>query len=239
MSGKHSVDIVLPVYHGNLQELEGSVKKLHDFCTNNLKGYDWKIVISVNGKNPEKILELSKKLAKNKNIAYIYTKIPGKGSGVMNGWTKSRARICVYMDIDLSVDLKGLPGLIKNVEDGYDICIGSRYKKDSVIKRSFRRRFISMFYHLFLLKIILNTKYNDAQCGFKAMSREAVKKVMPRVKDKGWFFESEFLYIAQRMGMKIKEMPVAWTESSFSSVKLMRVIPEFLMKAVSLRFRKL
>lgn len=240
MSKKISVDIVLPVYYGNLNELESSIKKQLDYYRPNLKNYRWTIVISINGKKADSIINLAKELSKKyKNVTYLYTKSPGKGSGVMNAWMKSRADICVYMDIDLSVELKSLPELIKKIESGYDISIGSRYHKKSVIKRSFKRRIISRFYHLFLLKMILDTKYNDAQCGFKVINKKVAKKIIPLVRDKNWFFESEFLYIAQKKGMRIIEMPVIWTESRFSSVKLLKVIPEFFLKMIKLRFREL
>ena len=172
-------------------------------------------------------------------MRYLYTNISGKGAGVINGWLKSNADTRVYMDIDLAVDLKCLQDLIKKIEEGYDISIGSRYNKLSKVKRSFKRKVVSIFYHLFLLKIILGTKYNDAQCGFKAINEETAEKILPLVHDRKWFFESEFLYIAQRKGMKIKEIPIIWNEGRFSSVNLLKTIPEFLIKTIKLRFRKL
>ena len=240
MSKKTSVDVILPVYYGNLDELEESIKKQVAYFKLHLKNYRWAIVISINGKNAGKIISLSKILSKKyKNVKYLYTKIPGKGSGVINGWLKSKADVMVYMDIDLAVDLNCLPELIKKIESGYDISIGSRYHKNSKIKRSLKRKLVSIFYHLFLLKIILNTKYSDAQCGFKAINKNAVKKILPLVRDRGWYFESEFLYIAQKKGMKIAEIPVVYTEGKFSSINLLKVIPEFFIKTIELRFRKL
>ena len=235
-----SVDIILPVYHGNIIELEDSIRKQYDYYKKNLKNYKWNVIISINGKNADKIIELSKKLSrKYKNVRYLYTNISGKGAGVINGWLKSNADTRVYMDIDLAVDLKCLQDLIKKIEEGYDISIGSRYNKLSKVKRSFKRKVVSIFYHLFLLKIILGTKYNDAQCGFKAINEETAEKILPLVHDRKWFFESEFLYIAQRKGMKIKEIPIIWNEGRFSSVNLLKTIPEFLIKTIKLRFRKL
>ncbi len=235
-----SVDIVLPVYHGNLNELEESVEKQVQAYKKLLKNYKWKIVVSINGKNADEIINLSKKLAKKyKNVKYIYTEIPGKGSGVINGWVKSKADIMVYMDVDLAVDLICLPELIKKVEEGYDISIGSRYNKFSKIKRSFKRKIISIIYHLFLLKLILNTKYKDAQCGFKAINKKVADDIILLVRDRNWFFESELLYIAQRKGMRIIEIPIIWNEGKFSSINLLKVIPEFFIKMIELRFRKL
>ena len=235
-----TVDIILPVYFGNLNELEESIKTQVELYNKILKNYKWNVVISINGKNAEQIIDLSKKLSKKyKNVKYLYTGIPGKGSGVINGWVKSNADIRVYMDIDLAVDLKCLPELIKKIEFGYDISIGSRYHKDSKVKRSFKRKLISIFYHLFLLKLILNTEYNDAQCGFKAINKRVAEKILPLVQDKNWFFESELLYIAQRKGMKIKEISIIWREGRFSSINLLKVIPQFFIKIIKLRFRKL
>ena len=237
---KKTVDIILPVYYGNLNELEESIKKQIQIYKTILENYKWTITISINGKNAEQIINLSKNLIKKyKNVKYIYTKISGKGSGVINGWLKSKADIRVYMDVDLSVDLKCLPELIKKIESGYDISIGSRYHKNSVIKRSFKRKIISIFYHLFLLKFILNTNYKDAQCGFKAINKNFVEIILPLVKDRKWFFESELLYIAQRKGMKIIEIPITWIEGRFSSINLLKIIPEFFSKMIQLRFRKL
>ncbi len=236
---KKSVDIILPVYSGNLNELEESIKKQVQIYNKILKDYKWNIVISINGKNADKIIHLSKILSKKyKNVRYNYTEVPGKGSGVINGWLNSKAEIRVYMDIDLSVDLTCLPELIKKIENGYDIAIGSRYHKNSKVRRSFKRKIISIFYHLILLRLILKTKFKDAQCGFKAINKKVAEKILPLIKDKNWFFESEILYISQRKGMRIIEIPINWKEGKFSSINLLKVIPEFLIKMIRLRFRK-
>src|SRR3989338_8195073 len=103
---KKSVDIILPVYYGNLNEMGESIKKQVQSYSILLRDYKWNIIISINGPNAYDIIKLSKKLCKKyKNVKYLYTEVSGKGSGVINGWLKSKADIRVYMDIDLSVDL--------------------------------------------------------------------------------------------------------------------------------------
>jgi len=237
---KKSVDIILPVYYGNFDEIEGSIKKQINVYNKLLNNYKWKIVISINGKNPDKLIKLSKRLSKKyKNLGYIYTEAPGKGSGVINGWLNSKADIMVYMDIDLSVNLICLPRLLKKIEDGYDISIGSRYHIRSEVKRGFKRKIVSVVYHLFLLKFLMGANYKDAQCGFKAVNKKVVNQILPLVKDRNWFFESELLYIAQRKGLKIIEIPVIWNESKFSSLNLLKAIKEFFTKMLELRFRKI
>lgn len=236
-----SVDIVIPVYYGNLKELEPNVERQVKFFRKNLAGYDWKIVIAVNGLKADAIINLAKKLSKKyKEVSYIYTKTPGKGAGVIDGWKKSDADILTYMDIDLSVRLDNFRNLIKGIEDGYDICTGSRYLHGSEVRRSLKRKIASFVYHRILLKFFLNVNFTDGQCGFKAITNKAAKKLLSLVKDRKWFFESELMYIAEKKGLKMKEIPVVWEETSLQSgIKLRKVVPEFIKDVILLKLRKL
>lgn len=236
-----SVDIVIPVYYGNLGELKPNVVRQVGFFRKNLSDYKWRIVISVNGKNAGEIINLSKELSqKYKEVSYLYTEVSGKGSGVIIGWENSNADILTYMDVDLSIKLDDFRNLIGGIEDGFDICVGSRYLKGSKVKRSLKRKVASFVYHKILLKLFLNVKFTDGQCGFKAITKTAAQKVLPLVRDRRWFFESEMMYLAEKVGLKIKEIPVTWEETDLqSSIKLHKVIPEFIKKIILLRLRKI
>jgi len=234
------VDIMLPVYYRNLPEIEPSIKKQVAFFSKALKNYDWQIVLAINGQNPEELITLTKKLhEKNKRITYDYVEQPGKGSGIIHSWMRSKADIVSYMDIDLATDLKDFPSLLSFIDNGYDFSIGSRYKPKSKVKRSFKRWFVSFCYHRIFLKFFMGVKtYSDAQCGFKAVNIDAAKKLLPLVRNKNWYFESELLYIAEKKGYSIHEIPVTWTESDFSGLKLYKAITEFLKCSFELRFRR-
>lgn len=236
-----TVDIVIPVYYGNLKELEPNISKQVEFFRKNMSGYKWRILIAINGKSADEIISLAKGLSRDyKEVSYVYTKTPGKGSGVIAGWENSSADILAYMDVDLSVKLDNFINLVKGIEDGFDICVGSRYLKESKVRRSLKRRVVSFVYHKILLKLFLNVKFTDGQCGFKAITNEAAQKILPLVKDRVWFFESEMLYLAEKMGLKIKEIPVVWEETDLQSgIKLHKVIPEFIKRVILLKFRKL
>ena len=110
------------------------------------------------------------------------------------------------MDVDLSTDLNHIPELIKAIEDGCHIAIGSRLAKGARVKRSLKREFISRSYST-LIRAMFFTPFRDAQCGFKALSRDTVKALVPLVKDNNWFFDSELLIIANSSGFRIKEIP--------------------------------
>ena len=62
--------------------------------------------------------------------------------------------------------------------------------RQSQTKRSFKREVISRIYNAFI-KVVLSTRFSDAQCGFKALSRSAVEAIIPTVEDQAWFFDTE------------------------------------------------
>ena len=126
------------------------------------------------------------------------------------------------MDVDLSTQLDHIPDLIWAIaHGGYDIATGSRLMRESQTTRSLRREIISRVYNL-LVKGVLFTCISDAQCGFKALSRNAVEQIVPQIKDQSWFFDTELLVLAEKQGYRIKDIPVVWVEDGDSRVKIIR-----------------
>lgn len=234
------LDIVIPVYHGNLHEIAPCIQQLVPFLKQALYDYEWKMIFAVNGQDQEEIISLVKELnTVYPRVWFCSIARPGKGSGVIHAWTTSDAEILAYMDVDLSADLSNFRNLIIWIDQGADFCIGSRYHPESKVERSMKRKIISIIYHKAVIKILLGAKsYTDAQCGFKAVSQRVVKEILPLVKSRDWFFESEMLYIGQRKKFTILEFPVQWKESKFSSINLYKAIWEFMKASVKINFRK-
>ncbi len=161
----------------------------------------------------------------------------GRGRALKRAWAESNADIVAYMDVDLSTDLSALPQTIAAVDgEGYDIAIGSRLKRGAqVMGRSFKRELISRSYSLIFRAMFL-AGFQDAQCGFKAVSRRAADEVAPLVVDNGWFFDTEMLLIAEKNGYRIKEIPVKWTDDPDSRVKIISTAWEDIKGLLRLRF---
>jgi glycosyltransferase involved in cell wall biosynthesis len=214
------LDVVIPVLN-EAHVLEGSVAKVRNFLSQNLD-HDWRIVIIDNG-STDGTEKVGKKLsAEFHDVEFIHLPQKGRGLALRSAWLKSTADIVCYTDVDLSTDLKFLPLLISAIaKDNYDLAIGSRMMKGSYTKRSFKREIISRIYNIFV-KAILFTRFSDAQCGFKAVTREAVEKIVPQIKDQSWFFDTELLVLAEKQGYRIKDIPVVWIEDDDSRVKILR-----------------
>src|ERR1041385_5120781 len=112
-----TVDVMIPVYIGNLHEIEPCLAELVPCLSNSLRNYEWKIIFAVNGKNPEKLISLIEKInSSDKRVWYDAIEKPGKGSGIINAWSNSKAEILAYMDVDLSTDISNFHELIEGIE---------------------------------------------------------------------------------------------------------------------------
>jgi putative flippase GtrA len=145
----------------------------------------------------------------------------GRGHALRSAWTASEAEIVAYMDVDLSTDLRSLLPLVAPLlSGGGDVAIGSRLAHGAHVVRGPKRELISRAYNL-LVKVVLRGHFSDAQCGFKALRREAALKLLPLVKDEEWFFDTELLITAERLGMQVCEVPVNWVDDIDSRVKVL------------------
>ena len=215
---KPTVEIVLPVYNEE-DELEAHTLKLRKFVDTQTN-YSWDITIADNASN-DSAASIGEKLAKKNGINYVRIAKKGRGRAVKQLWLESKADIVMYMDIDLSTDLKHLTPLVKALTLGADIAIGSRLLPGSEVeKRELRREFISRAYNL-MIKILFMTRFSDAQCGFKGMTKKATMELIPHIEDNDWFMDTELLVIAEKSGYKIYEEAVRWVDTPGSTVRVL------------------
>jgi glycosyltransferase involved in cell wall biosynthesis len=183
--------------------------------------YDWRIVVADNASR-DRTLEIAQELSGRYpgQVACVHLDQKGRGRALRKAWTESDADIVSYMDVDLSTDLSAFRPLIDSLIDSeYDVAIGSRLKKGAQVTRGLKREIISRTYNL-IIKLLFWHHFSDAQCGFKAVTRRAVRDIVPLIKDQAWFFDSELLLLAERMGYKIFEVPVKWRDDPDSRVKI-------------------
>ncbi|MFW6174587.1 MAG: dolichyl-phosphate beta-glucosyltransferase [Chloroflexota bacterium] len=214
-----TVDIVIPVLNEEAA-LPGCVEQIAEFISRRPER-DWRITVADNG-STDRTQEVAAQLAEQRPFVRV-TRLTqrGRGRALKQAWTESDADVRCYMDVDLSTSLKALPLLVSAIADeGYDVAIGSRLLRDSVVVgRSLKREIISRGYSL-LFRSMFFTPFRDAQCGFKAVSRSAAENVVPLVENPAWFFDTELLIIAHKSGYRIKELPVHWEDDPDSRVKI-------------------
>ncbi len=213
-----NVDLVIPVLN-EAHVLRKSVGTVLQFLRAKVP-YRCQIVIVDNGSTDGTQKVAEQLAAEHAEVKFIHLIQRGRGRALRSAWLQSTADIVCYMDVDLSTGLDHLTQLLDAIAvDGYEIAVGSRLMRESRTARSFKREAISRLYNL-LVKTVLLTKFSDAQCGFKAVSRRAVEAIVPKVEDQSWFFDTELLVLAEKQGYRIKDIPVVWVEDDDSRVKI-------------------
>lgn len=222
-----SVDIVIPCLNEEKQ-VPATLDALGTYCATNLDAYTWKVVVADNGSTDQTLARAQVKAAEDpKHFGAIHLPVRGRGRALKKAWLESDADLVCYMDVDLSTDLAALRPLLDAISrDGYDIAVGSRLAKGSrVEKRTLKREITSRGYNM-LIKAMFRTRFSDAQCGFKAMSRKAAQEILPVAKDLAWFLDTEVLIIAEKRGYRIKDIPVHWVDDPDSRVKIFKTVWE-------------
>ena len=213
-----TIDIVLPVLN-EAHIIEASISKLHKYLIDNLP-YRWQIIIADNGSN-DGTDRIAQRLTKRwSRVRLVRLNERGRGLALKTVWQKSKADILAYMDIDLSTNLDSFMPMISPLITGdAGLATGSRLMKESRTRRGFKREIISRCYNR-IIRTTMKTSFVDAQCGFKAIRRDLAQKLLPHIKDKAWFFDTELLVKAEYEGYKIHEEPVKWVEDADSRVRI-------------------
>jgi len=210
------LEIVIPVYN-EARQLASSVTALRTFLDSRFPLTT--VVTVVDNASTDDTWSIASGLSASlPGVEAIHLDRKGRGRALRAAWTASRSPVVAYMDVDLATGLEALLPLVAPLLTGHsDVAIGTRLAPGAHVVRGARREIISRGYNL-LLRTALSNSCSDAQCGFKALRRDAVDAVLPLVEDEAWFFDTEVLITAQRLGLRIHEVPVDWVDDLDSRV---------------------
>jgi len=218
-----TVDVVIPVYNEE-QVLAQSVATVLAWCDEHPE-HEWRVLVA-NNASTDGTLAIARRLEQEQpgRVAVLDVPVKGRGLALRTAWLTSNADVSAYMDVDLSSDIAHLPALIDPIAAGEaDLSFGSRLAAQSQTERGLYRETLSRGYVL-ILNAVLRLRVSDAQCGFKAISREAARALLPLVRDTKWFFDTELLWVAQRNAYRLREVPVRWVEDTDSSVAIVSTV---------------
>jgi putative flippase GtrA len=214
--GSPVVEVAIPVYNEALI-LEQSIRTLRSYLD---ESFPFQTTIRiVDNASTDGTWAIATQLAEaHPGVSALHLDEKGKGRAVRAAWSSSSAEIVCYMDVDLSTDLGGLLPLVAPLLSGHsDVSVGSRYARGAHVLRGARRELVSSVYNV-LLRGALRPGFSDSTCGFKAATRETAELLLPSVHDDRWFFDTEFLVVAERNGFRINEVPVDWVDDADSRV---------------------
>jgi len=216
-----SISIIYPIYNEQ-KRLSKTIKDIKKFDqSNNLIKKEY---ILVNDGSTDKTLSLLKqKFNNNKKVKIINYKINrGKGYALKLGVKHAQNQWILTADSDCSVSNFQLTDWIKKnyINNKTFIYFGSRNLSKSKIETNIFREIIGTMFVLFI-KIFFRINLSDTQCGYKLYKAIYAKKIFKKIFTHGYMHDIEICIIANKLNLKIKELPVKWTHTKDSKINFL------------------
>lgn len=236
MSGAARVEVAIPVYNEEAA-LPVCVERLTGFLEQEMPGA-WGIVISNNASTDGTAAVAARLADADPRVRVLELAGRGRGRAIRAAWEQSRAEVVAYTDVDLSTELRHLPELVACIRAGSDLAVASRLLEGARVERGLVREVLSRGFNR-AVRLGFRTRFTDAQCGFKAIRREAARALLPHVRSTGWMFDAELLILAEKNGFRIAEIPVEWVDDPDSRVRYRPALAEAVRELGRLRLSPL
>lgn len=232
---KPYLSVIIPAYN----EADRIPKTLLDIDRRlSAAPYSYEIIVVNDGSRDRtaEVVERMKQAVRNlKLIDNAENK--GKGGAVRQGMLLAGGAVRLFADADNSTPVDQFEKMTPLFKEGCGVVIGSRSVKGAKLDppEPLFRRIIGKALNLAVQALILPGIY-DTQCGFKAFTEDAAKRVFAASRVAGWGFDVEALALAKAMGYRIAEVPVYWKNDARSHVKMSAGF-QFLRDAFLVRWR--
>jgi len=215
---KPHISVVIPCFDEMTNLQKGVLDKVERYLER--KKLDYEVIIVDDGSKDGSVEFIELFCKENLNFRLIRNRHTGKAGAVTTGMLAAKGEYQLFTDMDQATPIEELDKLLPYFKEGYDIVIGSRSsnRKGSPLIRLFISRA-----NIILRKMVVGMPdITDTQCGFKAFTKEASTRLFKRIYDlhHGFAgisgssvtsgFDVELLFLAQKMGYTIKEVPVNW-----------------------------
>ena len=225
------VSVIIPCYNEEENLKRGVLDQVEKYLRK--QNYPSEVIIVDDESTDGSLKFLEKYIQYHPQFKLLKNEHGGKPFALRSGLMKAGGEIILFTDMDQSTPIDQLAKLLPLFEKKYDVVFGSRglvrknfplYRKlASVVFRSFRQ--------IFLLRGV-----GDTQCGFKALNKEVGKAIFKKMqifkqsgKTKGWrvgAWDVEMLFVAEKLGYRIKEVPVDWEDRDVTGGKKKNFLKE-------------
>jgi len=218
--------VVIPAFN----EEECILKSVHSIVRfmsqQNLEPFE---VIVVDDGSRDRTVDESLKIAREDRRVLVLPggRNRGKGAAVRRGVLHSHGERVLVTDADLSIPIDQLPLLMGALEAGASIAIGSRYATKPAIvpgRQPVWRGTADTLTQWIVRSVVPSLwEFADTQSGFKLFRGEVARSLFEAQVLDGYGYDVEILYLAQRRGYRIVELPVSWRFSQGSKVSVVDV----------------
>jgi dolichyl-phosphate beta-glucosyltransferase len=226
MNDHIDLSVIIPAYNEAANFSTTQMDKVYSYLQQHFPHFE--LLLADDG-STDSTLQLMREFATHKpEVAVLALPHQGKGPTVATAMQSARGSLRLFTDFDQSTPIEEVGKLVDWHGKGYEIVIGSREvvgaKRDN---EPWYRHIMGKVFNI-VVQIMALRGIHDSQCGFKLFSAEATKALFPRLvitnaPKKDAFTgaaDVELLFLARKMGFRVKEVPVYWRH-----VKSERVAP--------------
>ncbi|MBI4004717.1 glycosyltransferase [Candidatus Roizmanbacteria bacterium] len=217
--------IILPTINesGTIKELIESIF-LYTKANQN-----WEIhVLVVDSESIDSTIATIKELQKNyQRVHLIQTRREGLGKAYIHGFNHALEKLHPYlifeMDADLSHDPKKIPDFLKEIEQGADFVLGSRYTKYGSIPSNWgiHRKILSVLGNIVIRILFAKPRITDWTGGYRAIKSWIIKESIPHIRNyTGYVFQVALLDFALKKHAIIAETPIRFKDRTYGQSKI-------------------
>jgi dolichyl-phosphate beta-glucosyltransferase len=216
------LSLVVPAYN-EARRLPNTLRELHDYCGR--WAFSFEVIIVVEPSTDETLALAQASTKTFPQLKVIGNPIHrGKGFAVRTGMLASTGELVFFTDADLSTPLYEIDRALAVFDADRDVqvIVGNRQHPGSQIIRhqSWMREHMGKTFNA-LVRSLAGIEIRDTQCGFKGFRQLASRAIFERQKTDGFSFDVEVLLLAKELGFTVSEMPVHWSNSPDSKVRVL------------------
>ncbi|MDX1521870.1 MAG: glycosyltransferase family 2 protein [Anaerolineae bacterium] len=213
------LSIIIPAYNEE-KRLTQTLPKVAEFVE--AQPYRSEVLVVDNGSTDGTAKVVEQFAARHDCIHLVKTGQKGKGIAIKVGMLQAKGEYAFMCDADLAMPISELPKFLPPCQNGYQVAIGSREIEGAVRYDEPGYRHIMGRVYNWLVKVMAVPGFEDTQCGFKCFHRSVVDDLFSHQTIDGFGFDVEVLFVAQKRGYNIVEIPIQWYHQTESKVDPIR-----------------
>jgi glycosyltransferase involved in cell wall biosynthesis len=231
--GEPFLSIVVPAYNEG-QRIRSTLEKLCHFKES--KSYLIELIVVDDGSTDQTVERVSEfpavRLVRN-------DRNHGKGFTVRHGVLEARGEFVLFTDADFSTPIEEVDKLLSALQSsGADAAVGSRALNRELIgiHQPWFRDMAGRFFNL-LVRVFTGLRFWDTQCGFKLFKRRSTRRAFELMRVEGFGFDPELLFLIERQGGRVVEVPVRWDDDPATKVRFLRDSARMFLDLMAIRWR--
>ena len=213
------LSVIVPAYK-EAERISETIRTLHDHLSRLVEPEDFEIVVVDDGSGDgTATVATATGLARGEALPENL----GKGGAVRHGMLVAQGRSRVFLDADLAYGPDEIIRVMSELEQGWDVVVGSRRDSRLVthtsagLVRDVGGRLVNLATHVLLLG-----RYRDTQAGCKGFRGDVADLIFAKTQLNGFSFDIEIFHLVERWRLTLKEIPMTVAETDSSTVNLIK-----------------